>query len=374
MVCISPRFRGYLLFLLLVAPVCLAHPIPDIPVRGIFDADGHFEIQVEVDPRCFEADAEKTPYLLEEQRLALTDEQRTALLKKAGEFIDRSVSVHFTAAEGLIPAFGYSFTTLDNAPLTKVDDPVMITGRWRGTLPKNVRDYSVTAKEGGQFSVLYLNTVSGLKLERFQVLFPGESSYKIDLRRVLNPPSRVVLWNAAFQSAMVTGFLYVWSHGFEHLLVVFCLCLISSARSDWISQIKVFGVCQLLMVPWIHLPVPSYVGLITAASLIVMALINFVQRPLENWRLVLAAGFGIAHGLALSAHLRTQEAVQDSLSAAAPGYLIGVSGAQLMGLLMLSGLTQPLSHPVAFRKLVTNPLAMLIAGVGVWLLMHRFNG
>ena len=76
----------------------------------------------------------------------------------------------------------------------------------------------------------------------------------------------------------------------------------------------------------------------------------------------------------LALHYRALEPVQEAMSAALPAYLMGASGAQLTGILLLAVITKPLGHPVAYRKLVTNPLSMLIAGFGVWLFMHRLNG
>lgn len=379
MVCFSPRWTRFLLLLTLIAPVCLGHPMPDIPVRASFEANGSFEITVEVDPRCFEADPNTAPYLVEEKWKTLPEAELKALLDKTRAFIDRSVALHFSTAEPLVPAFEYSFSTLENAPLSKADDPVMVSGRWKGTLPKEVRDYSITALEGGGFSVLFLNKLKGEKVERFQVLFPGESSYKLDLLPIVKPPivkpqSVFAVWSTVFKGALTVGFVYVWGRGFEHLLLILCLCLINNDRRDWIAQIKVYGICQLLLVPWMQVPVPSWIWLVTAGSLVMMALINLLQRPLQLWRLVLVALVGIAHGMAFSDHVRDLQVFKFSTVATVSGYMIGIVCAQVTAVMLVSWLTRRLESPVSFRKLVTNPVSMLIAGAGVWLLMTRLNG
>ena len=48
-------------------PVALAHPVPDVPLRSFFDADGSAVIEIELDTRCFSDDPESEPYLLVEQ-------------------------------------------------------------------------------------------------------------------------------------------------------------------------------------------------------------------------------------------------------------------------------------------------------------------
>lgn len=376
--CLSPYRTGvYALLAMLslagVTPV-LAHPMPDVPVRASFDKEGDFEITVEVDPRSFEADPNTAPYLVEEKRLAMTEEQREALLTKVREFVNRTVALKFTTQEPMIPAFEYRFTTLEGAVLGKADDPVMVTGRWRGTLPKDVRDYSITALPEGQLSVLFLNTMLGKKVERFQVLFPGESSYKLSLRPVVASTRMLGVWSLAFRDALAAGFLHVCWRGIEHLLIVLGLCMLNGRRQDWVTQLKAYGVCQMLLIPVVLMPETLTIGLVSAASLLVIALLNFLTRPMPPWRVVLAGLAGVVHGMALARHFRGIEAVQDSMAAALLGYLIGVSGVQVMAVLLLSGLTQPLGHPVAFRKLVTVPVSMLISAAGLWLFLHRLYG
>ena len=46
---------------LALAAIAFAHPIPDIPVRAFFQADGSALFQVEIDTRCFEADPVMAP-------------------------------------------------------------------------------------------------------------------------------------------------------------------------------------------------------------------------------------------------------------------------------------------------------------------------
>ena len=158
-----------------------AHPIPDIPVRSTFAADGACVIQVEVDPRCFEADPEKAPYLLQEQFAKNDEAQKTALVRKAEAFANTMLDFFLEPMGRIKPAFSFEFTTNDNVPLTKAGDPVVITGTWRTHLPAGATAYRIKSMEACKLAVVFLNTLGGAPVERVAVLFPGETSYALDL-------------------------------------------------------------------------------------------------------------------------------------------------------------------------------------------------
>lgn len=170
------------MMLLCLLPAGLgAHPIPDIPVRTAFPGDGGCIIQVEVDPRCFEADPNKAPYLLQEQWSKLTDAGRDALKQKARTFVQDMVEFFFVPMGRIAPEFVFEFTTNENVPLASAGDPVVLTGTWRTPVPAGMEGYRIRAREGCQLAVLFLNTLHGRPVERMAVLFPGETSYLLDL-------------------------------------------------------------------------------------------------------------------------------------------------------------------------------------------------
>lgn len=158
-----------------------AHQIPDIPVRSAFAADGACVIQVEVDPRCFEADPEKAPYLLQEQFAKADEAQKAVLTGKAAAFVTTMLDFFFEPMGHIKPEFSFDFTTNDNLPLTKAGDPVVITGTWRTHLPAGATAYRIRATEACKLAVVFLNTLGGTPVERVAVLFPGETSYALDL-------------------------------------------------------------------------------------------------------------------------------------------------------------------------------------------------
>lgn len=175
--------RTTLLLTMMLAPfIARAHPIPDIPVRASFDGAGHMTLRIEVDPRCFEADPNKAPSVLNKDLAALPATKINEWKAKAIAYADHAVEVKLEPVPGIKPDFHFDLTGQDNVSLQGPDDIVVLTGTWQTSLPAEAQRYGINARPEGTLSVLFFNEVKGQKLERFQVLFPGESSYQLDLK------------------------------------------------------------------------------------------------------------------------------------------------------------------------------------------------
>lgn len=190
--------------LLALATPCLAHPLPDVPVRADFAQDGAWTLQVEVDPRCFEPDPNVALSVTNADLALFTAERKEQLKATARDYVKRVVEVVLDPAAQVNPEFIFEFTTHDNAPLKTPEDIVVLTGTWKTKVPVGTTGYSIKALPAGTLSVLYHNTALGKKLDRFQILFPGESSYVLDLKtftpRTKAPP--LITADAAPMSAM----------------------------------------------------------------------------------------------------------------------------------------------------------------------------
>lgn len=168
--------------LLGLATFSVAHPLPDVAVRANFESGGAWMLQVEIDPRSFEPDPNVAPYLTNADLGVTPAEQKDKLKAKAREYIQRVVAVVLDPIVEVKPDFTWEFTGMENAALKLPEDPVMLTGTWKTQIPAGTTGYSIKALPEGTLSVLYHNTALGKKIERFQILFPGETSYVLDLR------------------------------------------------------------------------------------------------------------------------------------------------------------------------------------------------
>lgn len=168
---------------LLLAAVsqAFAHPLPDVPMRASFDEGGGWTLQVEVDPRCFEEDPNIALSVLNSDLATFSDERKSQLKATARDYVKRVIEIVLDPAVPVDPQFEFEFTTHENAPLKAPEDIVVLTGTWKTKIPEGTTGYSIKALPAGTLSVLYHNTALGKKLDRFQILFPGEDSYVLDL-------------------------------------------------------------------------------------------------------------------------------------------------------------------------------------------------
>jgi hypothetical protein len=156
-----------------------AHPVPEVPVRAFFAADGTATIKIELDTRCFADDPAAAPYLFQKEYAQLSRAERKRLIAEARDYVARTVELRFEPGRAT-PKWTFDFTTFRERPLERSDDPVMLTGTWRVEL--NGREsYRVRALPGGKLSVVFLNYYQGKVLKGVQVLFPGEESERLGL-------------------------------------------------------------------------------------------------------------------------------------------------------------------------------------------------
>lgn len=165
-----------------VVPGVSAHPLPELPVWAFFEEGGETRIEIEVDPRCFESDPENELYMRYWFLQRCDEEEKAAMFESAKDFIPTRIRLMFDPAEGVsTPEWSCRFTTLGGKPLKELSDPVVIRATWRTKIPASVESYHVEAIDRGIFSVVFLNHLRDEAVPRIQRLFPGETSYVLDL-------------------------------------------------------------------------------------------------------------------------------------------------------------------------------------------------
>ena len=159
-----------------------AHPLPDIPVRAVFEEGGDVSSQVEIDPRCFEDDPNTAPYVTNADLPFFKEDKKALLKQKAADYVAHAVEFMYDPTGQFKPEFTWEYTTLNAVALKAPEDPVMLTGSWKGKFGEEVKSYSIRALNYRSLSVLFQNRVRGKDVGRLQVLFPGEDSFPLDIR------------------------------------------------------------------------------------------------------------------------------------------------------------------------------------------------
>lgn len=168
-----------------------AHPQPDVPVRTFFDGAGQMQIKVEIDPRCWAENPNTVPYMQNQELAKLSDAERAKLLADALAFGQKTLEFVTEPAGLLKPVLEGKFTSLEDAPLDKPDAPVVVTCSWIGPLPAGLKSYGIHAFPERKMAVVFHHFYKGQALERFGILFPGESSYLLDIAALPTMPIAV---------------------------------------------------------------------------------------------------------------------------------------------------------------------------------------
>lgn len=168
----------------LVPAFLFAHPEPDIPIKSQFAKDGSALVTLEIDPRCFTADPNTESYLMKIQLEAMTEAEKKELIKQVSDAVQQWIEFHFEPSGKANAQFSYEFTGIAGAELKLADDPVVVTGKWKTTVPPKSAGWKIHATKKVGFSVIFRNYLEGVEQPRFSVLFPGETSFVFDLTSV----------------------------------------------------------------------------------------------------------------------------------------------------------------------------------------------
>ena len=370
----------------------LAHPVPDVPVRTVFES-GEARISVEVDIRCFAEDPESEPYLQNWVLKESTAEEKEEYKRKASELVDSTIRFFLQPVGRVQPEFVFSFTGKNGAKLEKTEDPVVLTGTATLGIPEGSNGYKIEADKSGQFSVVFLNTVDGKEVERIAVLFPGEKSFVLDVTEIDRndapdvkkkdstasnseesvKPDQGGKW-ATFVNYIREGFVHVLPLGLDHILFILGIFLFSRSWRNLIWQVTMFTVAHTITLGLASagkVTVPgSVVEPIIAASIAVIALENIFHPKFSKWRLVVVFVFGLIHGLGFAGALGDLGISRNLFMISLLGFNVGVEVGQLAVVAIAFALTFWMKD-APFRKFVVIPVSILISLFGIWWTFER---
>lgn len=388
---IFPILRVLLVLSALVVGAVHAHPVPDVLVRSYFTSNGEAEIRVEVDPRSFEADPEEHDYLEKTAAEKLDDKTLETMGRTASTFLAGRVRFLLEPIGEVKPEFAWSFAKLGDGPLENPDDPAVLVGSWKTTLPQGLSGFRVEAltltdPAAIPMNVVFLNHLDGKQIERYAVLFPGEKSFLLDLTGLAAPLPETSAGAvgatagasdlaAIFTSEVKRGFLHVLPLGLDHVLFVLGLFLMSRKWKPLLFQITTFTVAHTLTLwlasaGWVTLS-PQVVEPVIAASIVFVALENLIRRSYSHWRLLVVFVFGLIHGLGFAGVMSTRLDSTSSLVVGLLGINIGVELGQLAIIAIAFFATCWIANEAKYRRFVVVPGSVLIALAGVWWVVER---
>ena len=182
----APLFRlrtllGAACCIAILGGIASAHPEPDLPVKSQFMKDGTCAVTIELDPRCFVAAPITEPYTVKRALDAMTPERKEELKKLAKDLIKTSIEFLFEPTGKVEPDFAVEFSGINNAPLKTEEDPVMLICTWKTKTPAGATGWRLHTLKTAKFAVIFRNHIEGVEQPRFSVLFPGETSFLLEL-------------------------------------------------------------------------------------------------------------------------------------------------------------------------------------------------
>jgi len=371
----------------LFSPPLEAHPIPDIPVQGHFQTGGEATIYVEIDPRSFDPDPLNAPSVTKALFPDYSEQERAEWQRKADELVKRSVEFYFEPLGQVQPKFTFTFTGHGRAPLAAPEDVVVLTGEWKTTVPAGISGWKVRALPGEKLAVVFQNIIDGQTHPRVNVLFPGETSFTLDLTSLASTQpaapqpgavpvqgSRGDTWST-LRSFFVQGFVHVLPEGSDHILFVLGLFLLSRAWKPLLLQITTFTVAHTITLAlatfgYVNAP-PHIVEPIIAASIAFVAIENIFRPHYTHWRLLVVLIFGLIHGLGFASALGGLDLPKSSLALGLVGFNLGVEAGQLAVVALAFITTAWLRDPVQYRRWIVIPGSAIIALRGLWWTLER---
>lgn len=172
------------------------------------------------------------------------------------------------------------------------------------------------------------------------------------------------------------GFQHIIPQGFDHILFVAGLCLLSTRVKTILWQATAFTVAHsitlaLSMKNMIVAP-PAIVEPIIALSILFVAIENLILAELKPWRILIVFLFGLIHGMGFASSLNEIGLPPNKFYTSILSFNLGVELGQVaviaaMFLLVII----PMRKKTGYRKMVVYPLSVLIALVAAYWTIER---
>lgn len=182
--------------------------------------------------------------------------------------------------------------------------------------------------------------------------------------------------NEIFGLYLKMGISHIIPEGFDHILFVISLCLLSNNIKTILWQASAFTVAHsitlgLSMKGLIVAPAPV-VEPVIALSIMFVAVENILISELKAWRVLIVFCFGLIHGMGFASALSQVGIPPDNFLLTVLSFNIGVEIGQVIVILLVFGLLiLPLGKKANYRKMVVYPLSACIALTALYWTVER---
>jgi hypothetical protein len=172
------------------------------------------------------------------------------------------------------------------------------------------------------------------------------------------------------------GFRHIIPQGFDHILFVAGLCLLSTKIKTILWQATAFTVAHsitlALSMKNIIVAPPAIVEPIIALSILFVAIENLVLNELKPWRIGIVFLFGLIHGMGFASSLNEIGLPPGKFYTSILSFNLGVELGQIAvitGMFLL--IIIPLRQRLNYRKAIVYPLSALIGSIAAFWTIER---
>jgi len=204
------------------------------------------------------------------------------------------------------------------------------------------------------------------------ILLPVWHLYAHTINYVLEKaPTEHVVWYY-----LKLGFSHIIPQGFDHILFVIGLCLLSSKIKVILWQATAFTVAHsitlALSMKNIIVAPSAVVEPIIALSILFVAIENMLLTELKPWRIMIVFMFGLIHGMGFASALNEIGLPRNKFLISILSFNVGVELGQVTIILgVFTLIIFPLGKKKYYRKWVVYPLSALIGLIALYWTIQR---
>jgi len=184
-------------------------------------------------------------------------------------------------------------------------------------------------------------------------------------------PTQDVIW---FYLKM--GITHIIPYGFDHILFVTSLCLLSNRMKTILWQASAFTVAHsitlALSMKNIIVAPGQLVEPVISLSIVFVAVENILLNELKPWRILVVFFFGLVHGMGFASALSEVGLPRNNFFTSILAFNLGVEAGQIIVILFVFGLlVAPFGRRINFKKQFVYPLSIIIALIATYWTIER---
>ena len=172
------------------------------------------------------------------------------------------------------------------------------------------------------------------------------------------------------------GYMHILPYGFDHILFVTGLCLLSKKINVILWQATAFTVAHsitlALSMKNVIVAPSAVVEPVIALSILFIAVENLLVTKLSAWRVLIVFMFGLIHGLGFASALNEIGLPPNKFFLSIFSFNIGVELGQIIVILTVFALAViPFRNIINYKKRIVYPLSILIATIAFYWTIQR---